>query len=237
MVVLIMKKHLITFVAALWTITGVALASEEGNAMHAGFVDVSAAVPGVIVEARYAGHDNFVGTPVTGYNAEKVVVSKEVAAALAAVQAELSKKGMALKLFDGYRPQRAVDHFVRWISDVADTRMKDKYYPDIDKSDLVPLGYIAEKSGHSRGGSVDLTIVVRSDDGTWQEMDMGSHWDLFDERSHGASKSVGPEAQKNRRILTDLMVKNGFRPYSEEWWHFTLDPEPYPDTYFDFPIK
>lgn len=231
-----MKKYLIIFAAAMGTFVGAALASEEGKVMHEGFVDVSLAVPGVIVEPRYAGHDNFVGSPVNGYDAEKVVVSKEVAAALANVQAELVEEGMALKLFDGYRPQRAVDHFMRWIDDDADTRMKDKYYPDIDKSALVPLGYIAEKSGHSRGGSVDLTIMIRTDGG-WQEMDMGSHWDLFDERSHGASELVSVEAQRNRKILTDLMVRNGFKPYSEEWWHFTLDPEPYPGTYFDFPIK
>lgn len=237
MVVLIMKKRFAITIGLLGMLAETVSASEGINTMHEGFVDVSVAVSGVIAEPRYAGSDNFVGAPVDGYDAQKVVVSREVAAALAGVQSELAERGMALKLFDGYRPQQAVDHFMRWIADKSDTRMKDKYYPDVSKSDLVPLGYIAEKSGHSRGGSVDLTIVVRSANGDWQEMDMGSHWDLFDERSHAASKLVSEQAQANRKLLADSMTKYGFRPYSEEWWHFTLDPEPYPDTYFDFPIK
>lgn len=205
--------------------------------MHDGFVDVQEAVPGIVAEPRYAGSDNFIGSPITGYEAEKVIVSRSVASALAKVQSELAGQGMALKLYDGYRPQRAVDHFMRWIADPADTKMKARYYPDINKADLVKLGYIAEKSGHSRGGSVDLTIVRRTDDGTWQELDMGSHWDLFDTRSHAGSKEVSEAAQANRKLLADMMLKNGFRPYAEEWWHFTISPEPYPNTYHDFPIK
>lgn len=205
--------------------------------MHDGFVDAKEAVPGAVIEARYAGHDNFTGSPITGYDAQKVVVSRQVATALARVQAELAQEGMALKLFDGYRPQRAVDHFMRWIADASDTKMKADYYPGVAKGDLVKLGYIAEKSGHSRGGSVDLTIVEKAADGSWQELDMGSPWDLFDERSHAASTTVSTEAQANRKMLSDLMIKHGFRPYSEEWWHFTITPEPHPETYFDFPIK
>ena len=205
--------------------------------MHDGFVDVKEAVPGVIVDARYAGHDNFTGGPINGYEAPKVVVSTEVATALARVQAELAQEGMALKLFDGYRPQRAVDHFMRWIADASDTKMKADYYPNVAKGDLVQLGYIAEKSGHSRGGSVDLTIVEKAEDGSWQELDMGSPWDLFDERSHAASTTVSTEAQANRKMLSELMIKYGFRPYSEEWWHFTITPEPHPKKYFNFPIK
>lgn len=214
------------------------LISQGGMAhMHEGFVDASKAVPGVVIDARYSGHDNFTGAPIMGYEANKVVVSEEVAAALVNVQAELACEGKALKLFDGYRPQRAVDHFMRWIADTADTKMKAEYYPNVAKGDLVKLGYIAEKSGHSRGGSVDLTIVEQTPDGKWQEMDMGSPWDLFDERSHGASTSVSQQAQTNRKMLADLMKKHGFRPYAEEWWHFTINPEPHPDTYFDFPIE
>ncbi len=214
------------------------LMSQGGMAqMHEGFVDASTAVPGVVIEARYAGQNNFIGAPITGYEAEKVVVSQEVAAALVNVQAELARQGKALKLFDGFRPQRAVDHFMRWIADTADTKMKAEYYPNIAKKDLVPLGYIAERSGHSRGGSVDLTIVERAADGSWQELDMGSPFDLFDVRSHGDSTLVSELGQANRKMLADLMIKHGFRPYAEEWWHFTIDPEPHPDTYFDFPIK
>ena len=234
MAILTMKN--LAMACALTCLLASKVAAAEGDMMHEGFVDAAVAVPGVIIDARYAGHNNFVGAPIDGYLVPKVVVSKEVGAALAKVQAELAVKGMALKLFDGYRPQQAVDHFLRWIADKDDTRMKAQYYPDVAKSDLVPLGYIAEKSGHSRGGSVDLTIVAKTDEG-WAELDMGSPWDLFDERSHAASKLVSPQAQANRRILSDIMSKHGFRPYSEEWWHFTLDPEPYPGEYFNFPIK
>lgn len=209
---------------------------DQGIVMEEGFVDVSVAVPGIIVTARYAGSENFIGRPITGYEANKVVVSKPVAAALAMVQAELVAEGLSVKLFDGYRPQRAVDHFMRWVTDESDVKNKAVYYPHVDKSNLVKLGYIAEKSGHSRGGSVDLTIVYRGRDGNWTELDMGSPWDLFDEKSHAGSTLVDPSARENRNKLADLMIKHGFKPYSEEWWHFTLAEEPYPDTYFDFPI-
>lgn len=205
--------------------------------MHDGFVDVADAVPGIVATARYAGTDNFIGKPITGYETDKVVVSKQAASALAKVQAELTSEGLSLKLFDGYRPQRAVDHFMRWIADAQDTKNKAAFYPDVNKADLVRLGYIAEKSGHSRGGSVDLTIVQREESGNWVELDMGSPWDLFDERSHAGSTLINAAAQANREKLAKLMIKHGFKPYPEEWWHFTIDPEPYPDTYFDFPIK
>ena len=218
---------------AFWTLSAQAEVSE----LHSGFVDVSVAVPGVLVEPRYAGPNNFIGKKIDGYDAETVIVSKEVAAALYRVQATLQALGMALKLYDGYRPQRAVDHFARWAKDHKDTLMKADYYPNIAKGELFKLGYIAERSGHSRGGSVDLTVVERADDGTWAELEMGSPWDLFDERSHASSTAVSQSAQKNRQFLADIMVQNGFTPYAEEWWHFTLVPEPYPDTYFDFPIR
>lgn len=205
--------------------------------MHEGFVDVRDVVPGVVAKARYAGSDNFIGAPVDGYHVDKVIVSKPVAAALAKVQAELKPDGLSLKLFDGYRPQRAVDHFMRWIEDANDRKNKADYYPDVTKADLVGLGYIAEKSGHSRGGSVDLTLVRRNGAGDWVELDMGSPWDLFDPKSHAGSTLVDEAARANRILLADIMIKHGFKPYSEEWWHFTLVDEPYPNTYFDFPIK
>ena len=205
--------------------------------MHEDFVDVAKAVPGVVVSARYAGCDNFIGTPISGYMADKIVVSKPVAAALAAVQAEISAQGLALKLFDGYRPQSAVDHFMRWTADPSDNMNKSAYYPEVDKANLVKLGYLAEKSGHSRGGSVDLTLVERDDNDTWIELNMGSSWDLFDPKSHVGSTLVGAGAQANRKKLAKVMHKHGFKPYNEEWWHFTLDPEPYPNEYFDFSIE
>lgn len=204
--------------------------------MHEGFVDVSTAVPSIIVEPRYASEDNFIGAVITGYNARKVMVSLPVALALSAVQQELMQQGLSIKIYDGYRPQRAVDHFMRWIKDAGDQKNKSLFYPDIDKSKLVEFGYIAEKSGHSRGGSVDVTLVDMSTSPT-TELDMGSPWDLFDEISHSDAINLSDEAQANRKRLADVMIRNGFKPYAEEWWHFTLEAEPYPDTYFDFVIE
>lgn len=205
--------------------------------MHPGFVDVSEVVPGIVAAPRYYGTDNFMGARVDGYEAPKVVASREVAAALKAVQQELTPQGLAIKIYDGYRPQRAVDHFMLWIQDPADVRNKADYYPDVAKTDLVALGYIAEKSGHSRGGSVDLTLVTIGDDGSVTELDMGSNWDFLGPISHADATGLSEEAMRNRRLLAEVMIKHGFKPYFEEWWHFTLDPEPYPDTYFDFPIR
>lgn len=230
-------KYLFVIVAISAAFVGVFVMKSGNETMHEDFVDVREAVPGIVVTARYAGNDNFTGGPITGYEADKVIVSKPVAVALAEIQVELAAEGLALKLFDGYRPQRAVDHFMRWIADSDDTDNKADYYPDVAKADLVKLGYIAEKSGHSRGGSVDLTIVSLEPGGEWRELDMGSSWDLFDEKSHAGSTLVDANAQANRKKLTDLMVKHGFKPYSEEWWHFTLADEPYPNIYFDFPIR
>lgn len=205
------------------------------NDMNDGFVDVTQAVPTIIVEPRYAGHDNFTGSPITGYNAAKVIVSKQVAEALSKVQQELNSTNLSLKIYDGYRPQRAVDHFMGWINNPSDQKAKDQYYPNIKKSELVALGYIAEKSGHSRGGSVDVSLVRRNGNEAL-DLDMGSSWDLFDPISHANAKDISAQALQNRQLLREIMIRHGFKPYSEEWWHFTLEPEPYPDTYFDFPI-
>lgn len=230
------KITAVVFIAALSFLGAQAFVGGE-NTMHEGFVDVREAVPGVVTTARYAGADNFIGAPVTGYEADKVIVSKPVAAALVKVQADIEQQGYSLKLFDGYRPQRAVDHFMRWIADTNDIKNKTAYYPDVRKADLVSMGYIAEKSGHSRGGSVDITLVRRDEAGTWHEVNMGSPWDLFDEKSHAGSIQVSASAQENRAMLANVMLRHGFKPYSEEWWHFTLVDEPYPETYFDFPIR
>lgn len=199
-----------------------------------GFVDIEKEIEGVVIEARYAGTDNFLGRPVDGYKANKAVISVEAAAKLKLVQAELAEKGLGLKVFDAYRPQRAVDHFMRWIDDKADTTAKDAYYPDVSKKQLVPEGYIAEKSGHSRGSTIDLTII-RLADGS--ELDMGSPWDFFGPVSHALNDSIPVEAQQNRLLLRTLMLKHGFAPYEYEWWHFTLKDEPHKDTYFDFVIE
>lgn len=199
-----------------------------------GFVDMGEFIADVRIEARYAGHGNFVGAPIDGYEAEKVLLTREAADALLAVQIELRQIGLGLKLFDGYRPQRAVDHFVRWARDPEDDTMKSVYYPHVDKSELFEQGYIAEQSGHSRGSAVDLTLVSLE---TGEELDMGTRWDFFDPRSAPANQEVSPQHQARRTLLQITMTKHGFEPLAEEWWHFKLRDEPYPDTYFDFVIE
>ena len=198
-----------------------------------GFVKTSDALPEILCEARYHGLDNFVGEQIDGYEQGECVVSSEAAAALQKISAELSEFGLVLKIFDGYRPQQAVDHFVRWAEDLDDRKMKQKYYPGVEKKHLFRDGYIAEKSGHSRGSSVDVTIASESG----EELDMGSGWDFFDPRSWPSSREVNPAQRANRMLLQQLMVRHGFKPLKEEWWHFTLKDEPYPDTYFNFAIR
>jgi D-alanyl-D-alanine dipeptidase len=155
-------------------------------------------------------------------------------AALAAVQRDLAERGLALKTFDCYRPQRAVAHFVRWAQNLGDVRRKADFYPDVDKRDLFREGYIAERSGHSRGSTLDLTLVRRANG---VELDMGSPFDFFSPKSWPSDKSVSAQARANRALLAEAMTRRGFKPYDKEWWHFTLANEPFPDTYFDFPVR
>lgn len=201
-----------------------------------GFVEIREAVPGVQVELRYLAQDNFVGEPIDGYEADRCYLTAEAARALGRVQHELAHVGLALKVFDAYRPQRAVDHFVRWAEDPDDSKMKSEYYPGVDKEHLFRDGYIAARSGHSRGSTVDVTIVS-TDAGESIELDMGTGWDYFGPRSWPLSVEVTPQQRANRLLLQALMVKHGFRPLAEEWWHFTLENEPFPDTYFDFTVR
>jgi D-alanyl-D-alanine dipeptidase len=198
-----------------------------------GFVDAASAVPGLRVDMRYAASENFMGRPIDGYEAPVCWLTREAAANLAEVQAALKPRGLGLKVFDCYRPRRAVAHFVRWARDEGDQMNKRIYYPNIDKSRLFELGYIAERSGHSRGSTVDLTLVHLA---TGAELDMGSPFDLFDPISHPDAPNLAPAAQANRMILRDAMLAHGFKSLPEEWWHFTLVSEPYPQTYFDFPL-
>ena len=199
-----------------------------------GFVDMGEFLADARIEARYAGYGNFIGAPIDGYEAEKVLLTRETAEALFAVQIELRRIGLGLKLFDGYRPQRAVDHFARWARDLEDETMKSVYYPHVDKSELFEQGYIAEQSGHSRGSAVDLTLVALE---TGEELDMGTRWDFFDPRSAPSSLEVSPRQRARRVLLQIMMMKHGFEPLAEEWWHFKLIDEPYPNTYFDFVIE
>ena len=201
-----------------------------------GFVDIREAIPGVEVELRYFSDDNFVGEPIDGYESDRCFLSAETATALEQVQLELEGFGLGLKVFDAYRPQRAVDHFVRWAEDLDDTKMKARFYPEVEKKNLFRDGYIAAKSGHSRGSTVDLTLVSLTSDQAI-ELDMGTPWDYFGPKSWPSSTEVSAEQRAHRMLLQSLMVKHGFRPLAEEWWHYTLVDEPFPDTYFDFPVR
>jgi D-alanyl-D-alanine dipeptidase len=199
-----------------------------------GFVYVTDIVPIAQLEIRYFSEDNFVGTIIDGYEAPKAILTVEAAQALKKAADALKEQGYYIKIFDAYRPQRAVDHFMRWAQDPDDIKMKEKYYPGLDKSVLFKLGYVAEKSGHSRGSTVDMTLVEIS---MGKELDMGSGFDFFGEISNHGTGLITLEQEKNRNILRDAMVNAGFELYSEEWWHYKLKDEPYPETYFDFPVK
>ncbi len=202
----------------------------------AGFVDLAEAVPGIEVELRYNTNDNFVGTNIDGYESSRCYITAEAAEALRDVQAELRPFGLGLKVFDAYRPQRAVDHFVRWAEDLDDTTMKARYYPGVEKENLFRDGYIAARSGHSRGSTVDLTLVSTVANPP-AELDMGTPWDYFGPESWPSNMELSAAQRANRMLLQSLMIKHGFRPLAEEWWHFTLVDEPFPDTYFDFPVR
>jgi D-alanyl-D-alanine dipeptidase len=182
---------------------------------------------------RYAAAHNFVGRRVAGYERPVCLLTREAAAALAQVQRDLQADGLGLKVYDCYRPRRAVADFARWAHDLADQRTKPEFYPDLDKRDLFKEGYIASRSGHSRGSTVDLTLA----DAEGRELDMGSGHDLFSPRSWPNDGAVSPAAQANRRRLAEAMAARGFAPYDKEWWHFTLAREPHPDRYFDFPVR
>jgi D-alanyl-D-alanine dipeptidase len=199
-----------------------------------GFVTLNEFLPGAVYDVKYYTGDNFVGTRVDGYAAPKVLVTVEAAKALKAVQADVARFGLSLKFFDGYRPQTAVDHFVRWAADLKDTRTKAAHYPDVDKRNLFRDGYIAARSGHSRGSTVDLTLV---DKATGKELDMGTPFDFFSPESWPEAAGFPPQVRANRALLRAVMVGHGFKPYEAEWWHFTLREEPYPETYFDFPVE
>ncbi len=222
------------------------------------FVNVKEIIPDLIVELRYFGEHNFVGRKIDGYNANICYLTKAAADSLAKVQEELRKFNLTLKIYDGYRPQRAVNHFVEWAKDLSDTLMRKEFYPTVDKKNLFKDGYIADKSSHSRGSTVDLTIVpipipeqetfnkdselcecflpreLRFNDNS---IDMGSGFDCFHPISNTINKDLELNQRINRLLLKTLMEKYGFKNYPLEWWHYTLKNEPYPDIYFDFVIE
>ncbi|MBQ1663310.1 MAG: M15 family metallopeptidase [Acutalibacteraceae bacterium] len=198
------------------------------------FVLLSDYVPGIVQEIRYYSTYNFVGDRIDGYEEPVAILSKEAARALKGVANEANAMGYRLKIFDAYRPARAVRHFVFWGIEDLDLRMKPFFYPQLEKQVLFQRGYIAKESSHSRGSTVDLTLL---DMGTGKEVDMGSPFDLFDPISHPDCREVTDEQYDNRMLLQNLMVRAGFEPIDCEWWHFTLKDEPFPETYFDFPVS
>ena len=198
------------------------------------FVYAKTIIPDINFELRYFSQNNFVGDTIDGYIANKLIVTKPTAIALNKVQDELQQQGYCLKIYDAYRPQSAVNHFIRWAKDLNDTINKQRFYPDVEKRNLFKEEYIASRSGHSRGSTVDLTII---DGNTEEELDMGSGFDFFGQQSWVDYQNITDEQKANRQLLQTVMLKHGFRNYPKEWWHFTLRGEPFPDTYFDFPVE
>ena len=199
-----------------------------------GFVYVNDIVPDLKVELRYYTAYNFVGKPIDGYQANKLILSEAATNALKEVQDELEQQNLCLIVYDGYRPQQAVNHFMLWAQHLNDTINKQIFYPHVDKRNLFKEEYIASRSGHSRGSTMDLTIM---DGNTGKPLDMGSPYDFFGEQSWVNYEAITEQQKANRQLLQRVMLKHGFRNYPKEWWHFTLLAEPFPDTYFDFPIK
>ena len=249
------KPLLCIFAAAVFLLFTAACRTTVADAPSAGFVHLTEAVPDAILEIRYYSTYNFVGDRINGYEKPAALLTVEAAKALKAVSDDVKKQGYRLKIYDAYRPQRAVSHFMAWAKNIPDTRMKTYFYPDLDKSVLFAQGYIAEKSGHSRGSTVDLTLFDMT---TEREVDMGGTFDWFGKESH-PSWCGNPETKqytgdfpgntptskgqinavqfRNRMLLRDAMRRHGFKPLAEEWRHFSLAKEPYPDTCFDHPVK
>ena len=269
-----MKKIMNWVLAAILAICGMTMVSCFSDAKKSAavsatddnsqFVTITDVVPDVILEIRYYGTYNFVGTRIDGYEEPTALLTRQAADSLKAVSDDVKAQGYRLKIYDAYRPQKGVDHFVRWAEDINDTLMKSYFYPDLDKSVLFPQEYICLKSGHTRGSTLDLTLFDMSAE---KEVDMGGTFDWFGPESHPdfcgnpetgeytgglgtnvtssndqttnhlISRAITPEQFQNRMILRQAMLRHGFKPFDTEWWHFTLKDEPFPDTYFTFPVK
>lgn len=243
-----MRKHLNLFAFALVALFCTTACSKDQEKKLAPemdssqFVLISEHIPDVILEIRYYSTYNFIGERIPGYLEPVAILTRQAADSLKAVSDDLMKQGYRLKIFDAYRPQCAVDFFMKWAQDLDDARMKEYFYPELDKSLIVPQEYVAVKSGHTRGSTVDLTLF---DMKLEKEVDMGCTFDYFGVASHpsvqpdqeiGAYKPITQEQYDNRMILQKAMVSHGFKIYDYEWWHFTLKDEPFPNTYFDFPV-
>lgn len=234
-----MKKHLL----ALAVLAAFISCGPGEPKAPAGFVLVNDVIPDVILEMRYHSTFNFIGDRIDGYDEPVCILTRQAADSLKAVSDELMAKGYRLKIYDTYRPQRAVTSFVKWAEDFDDDRMKEYFYPELTKDVLIPQEYIASQSSHTRGSTVDLTLF---DMARHKDMDMGCWFDYFGVASHpdvlpgqeiGLITPLTEEQYNNRMLLRETMLAHGFKPYSCEWWHFTLADEPYPDTYFDFPVR
>jgi D-alanyl-D-alanine dipeptidase len=199
-----------------------------------GFVLLADMVPGIIQEIRYYSTYNFIGDRIDGYEEPCALLTKEAARALKSAANEAFVQGYRLKVFDAYRPVSAVKQFILWGIEDQDVRMKPYFYPELEKQELFSKGYIAKRSSHSRGSAVDITLL---DMKTGKELDMGGPFDLFSEVSHPDCRTITDEQYENRMTLQKLMVRNGFNTLDCEWWHFVLKDEPYPDTYFEFPVS
>ena len=242
-----MKKYILVLLSILFLVScerkenvEIQILPEEDASQ---FVLVTDVVPDAILEIRYYSSYNFIGERIPGYEQPIAMLTRQAADSLKVVSDELLQKGYRLKVFDAYRPQCAVDFFMEWAADTTDVRMQDYFYPELTKSVLIPQGYIAEKSGHTRGSTIDLTLF---DMNTEKEVDMGCTFDYFGVASHpdvlpeqeiGAYCPITQEQYDNRMILREAMLAHGFKPYDCEWWHFTLENEPFPDTYFTFPVN
>ncbi|MFI1707138.1 M15 family metallopeptidase [Streptomyces griseoruber] len=253
-------RGLVTVLAALLTATAAPVTARADTAPEApaDFVTLRTVDPTILQEMRYFTPHNFVGAPVDGYPQPICILTRQAAEALHRAQQELLPQGYSLKVYDCYRPQRAVDHFVRWAEDLDDQAMKEEFYPDVDKTRLFEDGYIAEKSGHSRGSTMDLTIVKlpalptrpyvtgetlvpcyapRAERLPDNSVDMGTGYDCFDTLAHTLDPRIQGRQLANRLLLKNTLEELGFVNLAEEWWHYTFKPEPYPDTYFDFPVS
>ena len=205
--------------------------------LEKGFVYLDKFIPNIVFDLRYGGVDNFTGKVVKGYENASPIATIQMAEALKKAQIYLELRGLGLKIFDAYRPQNSVNSFIEWSEKKSDTLMKEKYYPKEKKENLFRKGYISKLSGHSRGSSVDLTIIHLFGEKSGEEIDMGSTWDYFGEKSSISTKNINPIQQKNRLILKTMMEMFGFIPYEKEWWHFTLKDEPFPNKYFEFLVN
>ncbi|WP_297311681.1 M15 family metallopeptidase [Neptuniibacter sp.] len=198
------------------------------------FVDLLASDPSISMDLKYFTGDNFVGEKIAGYEREICLITQPAAQALERVQQQLATFGLGLKVFDAYRPQRAVNHFINWCGSEGPCLTQSRFFPDLERNQLFSEGYLVRHSSHSRGSTVDLTLVDRQ---TGQELEMGTEFDFFGPESWFDCLTVSGQARANRMLLQQVMVQHGFVPFHQEWWHFTLQDEPYPNRYFDFPIN